>query len=98
MESFRLPPLPFAADALEPHVSRLTLRTHHDKHHKAYIDKVNAAVRGTPKARWSLERLVRQSSGPLFNAAAQAWNHEFLWHSLRPDIDFRTTFEVRAST
>ena len=83
MKTFRLPPLPYAADALEPHISALTLQTHHGKHHKAYVDKVNELVDRTPKASWSLERIVRESTGPLFNNAAQAWNHEFYWHSLR---------------
>ncbi len=84
MRPFRLPPLPYAANALAPHISRLTLREHHGRHHRAYIDKLNAAVRGTPRAAWSLERLVRETSGPLFQCAAQAWNHEFCWHSMRP--------------
>jgi superoxide dismutase, Fe-Mn family len=84
MKPFRLPPLPYPADALEPHISRLTLETHHGHHHKTYVEKLNAEVRGTPRADWSLERIVRRSSGPLFNNAAQAWNHEFFWHSLRP--------------
>ena len=84
MRPFSLPALPYPAAALEPHMSRLTLRTHHGRHHAAYIRQVNAAVRGTPRARWSLERLVRESSGPLLDVAAQAWNHEFFWHSLRP--------------
>jgi superoxide dismutase, Fe-Mn family len=84
LKSFRLPPLPYASDALSPHLSADTLLTHHNKHHKAYIDKVNTLVEGTPKASWTLERLVKESSGPLFNNAAQAWNHEFYWRSLRP--------------
>jgi len=84
LKTFRLVPLPYAADALAPHISADTLLTHHDKHHKAYIDKVNELVDGTPKAAWTLERLVREATGPLFNNAAQAWNHEFYWHSLRP--------------
>ncbi|MGQ0553582.1 MAG: superoxide dismutase [Planctomycetota bacterium] len=84
MNAFRLPPLPYSTAALEPHISRLTLRTHHGHHHRAYVEKLNAALRGTRKAAWSLERLVRAGSGPLFNHAAQAWNHEFCWHSLRP--------------
>jgi superoxide dismutase, Fe-Mn family len=80
--SFRLPALPYAADALEPHISRATLIEHHDQHHRGYIDKVNQAVRGTPRADWALERLVAQARGPLFDAAAQAWNHEFYFACL----------------
>jgi len=82
--TFRLPPLPYAHDALEPQMSSLTLRTHHGRHQRAYVDKLNAALRGTPRTRWSLERLVRDAAGPVFQNAAQAWNHEFFWHSLRP--------------
>ncbi len=84
MKNFQLPPLPYAADALSPQISELTLVTHHGKHHKAYLDKVNKAIAGTPKENWSLERLVREASDSLFNHAAQAWNHEFYWHSMRP--------------
>ena len=82
--SFRLPPLPYPADALEPHVSRATMLEHHGQHHRAYIDKVNLAVRGTPRAEWTLERLVRQARGPLLDQAAQAWNHEFFFAGLSP--------------
>jgi Fe-Mn family superoxide dismutase len=83
-----LPPLPFAPDALEPHMSARTLEFHHGKHHKAYVDKANAAIEGTPLQDKSLEEIVRaaKSSGNqgLFNNSAQAWNHSFLWNSLTP--------------
>ncbi len=84
MTPLLLPPLPYATEALEPHISRRTLVTHHGRHHQAYVDKVNATVRDTSQSGWSLERLVKEASGALFNNAAQAWNHEFYWHSLRP--------------
>ena len=88
-----LPDLPFAYDALEPFISAATLRTHHGKHHRAYVDKVNALVRNTDLVDGTLEAIVKQSAlrlakdpstVALFNNAAQAWNHAFYWNSLRP--------------
>jgi Fe-Mn family superoxide dismutase len=81
---FELPPLPYAKDALQPYMSAETLEYHHGKHHLAYITKLNAAIQGTPWADKSLEEIVRGSDGPLFNNAAQAWNHTFFWNCLRP--------------
>ncbi|MGH7128653.1 MAG: superoxide dismutase [Planctomycetaceae bacterium] len=86
--SLTLPPLPYALDALEPHISRLTLSLHHGRHHAAYVEKMRQLVQGTPLASATLERIVRDSSAhadrSLFNAAAQAWNHEFYWNSMCP--------------
>jgi len=86
--SLTLPPLPYALDALEPHISRRTLTAHHGYHHAAYVDKARALVRGTPLESASLEEIIRSSTEPrqkaLFNAAAQAWNHAFYWRSMRP--------------
>ncbi len=84
--SLTLPPLPYALDALEPHVSRRTLATHHGRHHAAYVEKTRALVQRTNLEDASLEEIVRSSAAGsnLFNAAAQAWNHDFLWHSMRP--------------
>ncbi len=83
-----LPPLPYALDALEPHISRRTLAVHHGSHHAAYVEKTRALVRRTPLEAASLEEIVRASAKPLsstlFNAAAQAWNHAFYWQCLRP--------------
>jgi len=88
-----LPNLPFAHNALEPFVSEATLRTHHGKHHRAYIDKVNTLIDDSDLAGASLEAIVEQSALRaasdrsmvlLFNSAAQAWNHAFYWNSLRP--------------
>jgi superoxide dismutase, Fe-Mn family len=79
-----LPELPYARNALEPHMSRETLDYHYGKHHKAYVDKVNSLVKGTDFEGASLEELVMQSSGPLFNNAAQVWNHNFFWKCLSP--------------
>lgn len=83
-----LMPLPYPEDALEPHISAETLQTHHGKHHKGYVDKVNAAIEGTSLADRDLEAIVleakKQGDSKLFNNAAQAWNHGFYWHSLSP--------------
>jgi Fe-Mn family superoxide dismutase len=86
--SLMLPPLPYAYDALDPHISSRTLQIHHGKHHKAYVDKVNELVAGTAQAEASLDGIVkfaaRGKETALFNAAAQAWNHEFQWKCLSP--------------
>ncbi len=82
--SFELPPLPYALDALEPHISRETLEYHYGKHHRTYVDNLNKLVEGTPMARSSLLEVVRSASGPVFNNAAQAWNHTFYFESLGP--------------
>jgi len=79
-----LPPLPYARTALEPYMSRETLEYHYGKHHQAYIDRVNALIRGTPQQGATLEELVMKSDGALFDNAAQAWNHAFFWKCLSP--------------
>src|SRR3546814_10275324 len=83
-----LSPLPYAQDALAPHISADTLATHHGKHHKAYVDKVNAAIEGTDLAGKSLEEIIHHAEGAgnkgLFNNSAQSWNHAFYWNSLSP--------------
>ena len=83
--AFELPELPYAKNALEPHISAETLEYHHDKHHKAYVDKLNSLIEGTDKANKSLEDIIKSSSGGLFNQAAQVWNHTFYWHCLSPN-------------
>jgi Fe-Mn family superoxide dismutase len=85
--AFELMPLPYPADALAPAISAETLGFHHGKHHKAYIDKTNAAIAGTELAEADLETVIaksRESDKKLFNNAAQAWNHGFYWNSLAP--------------
>jgi Fe-Mn family superoxide dismutase len=85
--SLALPPLPYALEALEPHVSRRTLAVHHGNHHAAYLAKTRSLVQRTPLEAASLDDVVRASAARdqvLFNAAAQAWNHTFYWQSLRP--------------
>jgi superoxide dismutase, Fe-Mn family len=83
--SFSLPQLPYAMDALSPHISKETLEFHYGKHHKTYLDKLNAGVLGKPEEKKSLEELVLSTSGPLFNSAAQVWNHTFYWNCLSPN-------------
>lgn len=91
--SIELPNLPYADDALEPHISAETLRLHHGKHHRGYVDKLNGLLRGTGFADKSLEVIVEsyakhsatnKEAAAVFNNAAQAWNHAFYWKSLRP--------------
>jgi superoxide dismutase, Fe-Mn family len=82
-----LPPLPYPYDALQPHMSRETLEYHHDKHHKAYVDTANNLLKDSPLADKPLEVIVKESYGknaPLFNNAAQAWNHTHFWNWLKP--------------
>jgi len=79
-----LPALPYPRTALQPHISAETLDLHHGRHHRGYVDAVNAQIAGTELADATLEEIVRQSQGSLFNAAAQAWNHAFFWQCLHP--------------
>ncbi len=82
--SFSLPELPYAKEALEPHMSRETLEYHYGKHHKSYVDKANAAAAGTEFENMRLEDAVKTASGGLFNNVAQIWNHNFFWNCLTP--------------
>lgn len=83
--SFELPALPYAKDALEPHISAETLEFHYGKHHQTYVDKLNGLVDGTDMASKSLEDIVKTSEGGVFNNAAQVWNHTFYWNCLSPN-------------
>ncbi len=82
--AFELPPLPWAEDALAPHISAETIEYHYGKHHKTYVDNLNKAVDGTPDADLSLEDIILKAEGPLFNNSAQVWNHTFFWNGLAP--------------
>jgi Fe-Mn family superoxide dismutase len=82
--SFELPPLPYPKDALQPHMSAETFDYHHGKHHAAYVAKLNELTQGKPEANKSLEEIIRSSEGPLFNNAAQVWNHTFFWNCMKP--------------
>jgi Fe-Mn family superoxide dismutase len=82
---FTLPPLPYDKNALAPHISAETLDYHHGKHHKAYVDTLNKLTEGKPEAEKSLEEIILSAEpGPLFNNAAQVWNHTFYWSSMKP--------------
>jgi Fe-Mn family superoxide dismutase len=83
--AIELPALPYAIDALAPHISQETLEFHHGKHHKTYVDKLNAAIPGTEFEGKTLEEIIKSSSGPVFNNAAQIWNHTFYWNCLSPN-------------
>jgi Fe-Mn family superoxide dismutase len=80
-----LPKLPYALDALEPYISKETLEYHYGKHHQAYLDKLNAAIKGSDLENTSLEEIIRKSDGGLFNNAAQVWNHTFYWNCMSPN-------------
>ncbi len=79
-----LPPLPFALDALEPHISSETLEFHHGKHHQTYVTNLNNLLAGSEFEDKPLEDIVTTSSGGIFNNAAQVWNHSFYWNCLNP--------------
>jgi Fe-Mn family superoxide dismutase len=85
-----LPPLPYALNALEPTISAKTLSFHHGKHHGAYVENTNRLIVGTELADLPLDQIVAETAGraeraSIFNNAAQAWNHSFYWHSLKPN-------------
>ncbi len=82
--AIELPALPYAEDALAPHISAETIQYHYGKHHKTYVDKLNAAIEGTDHADRSLDEIVMAASGAVFNNAAQVWNHTFYWSSMGP--------------
>ena len=82
---FELPPLPYAKDALAPHISAETLDFHHGKHHQSYVNNLNGMIDGTEWAGKSLEDIIKQADGGVFNNAAQIWNHTFYWHCLSPN-------------
>ena len=81
----KLPELPYALDALEPHLSKETLEYHYGKHHQTYITNLNNQIKGTEFENASLEEIVKKSSGGVFNNAAQVWNHTFYWNGLKPN-------------
>lgn len=87
--AFELPSLPYAQDALEPHISANTLDFHHGKHHNTYVVNLNNLVADGPLASKSLDEIIKETAGDaeragIFNNAAQVWNHTFYWHSMSP--------------
>jgi Fe-Mn family superoxide dismutase len=82
--AIELPDLPYAIDALAPHISAETLEFHHGKHHAAYVTNLNGLIAGTDLENADLETIIGQASGGMFNNAAQIWNHTFYWNSMSP--------------
>ena len=87
---FTLPDLPYAKDALAPHISAETMALHYGKHHKGYVDTLNKLLAGDALAELPLIKVISQSHDnparqTIFNNAAQCWNHEFFWKSMKPD-------------
>lgn len=89
--AIELPALPWAENALEPHISAETISFHYGKHHNAYATKLNAAIEGTDNANKSLEEIIMNSEAGLFNNAAQVWNHTFYWNCLAPNAGGEAT-------
>ena len=86
--AFTLPALPYAHDALEPHIDTTTMQIHHGKHHQAYVDNLNKAIAGTPNENKSLDELVASAgtiSPAVRNNGGGHWNHTFFWESLAPN-------------
>ena len=81
----QLPELPYAKNALEPHISAETLEYHYGKHHQTYVTNLNNLINGTEYEELPLEAIIQKSSGGLFNNAAQVWNHTFYWNCLKPN-------------
>lgn len=93
---FSLPELPYAIDALAPHISKETLEYHYGKHHQTYVTNLNNLTKGTEYEDSSLEEIIRESEGGLFNNAAQVWNHTFYWHCLSPNGGGEPTGDLKA--
>lgn len=95
--SFTLSPLPYAHEALEPHIDTLTMQIHHGKHHQAYVDNLNKAIAGTENANKSIEELVKHAgsiSAAVRNNGGGHWNHTFFWESLAPNAGGAPTGEL----
>jgi len=91
---FELPPLPYAKNALAPHISEETLEFHYGKHHQAYANNLKGLLEGKPEANQTLEEVIQGSSGGVFNNAAQIWNHTFFWNSMKPGGGGKPTGEL----
>ncbi|MEZ5141788.1 MAG: superoxide dismutase [Acidimicrobiales bacterium] len=91
---FELPPLPYAMDALAPHISQETLEYHYGKHHQTYVTNLNNLVAGTDDENASLTDIIMKAEGGLFNNSAQVWNHTFYWSSMKPGGGGEPTGEV----
>lgn len=92
--AFALPPLPYGFDALEPHIDKLTMEIHHDRHHKAYVDNLNKAVEGKPLAKLSIDQIIKTAGkqvAAVRNNAGGHWNHTFFWSILGPATSDRAS-------
>ena len=99
--AIELPPLPYAHDALSPHINAQTLQIHHGKHHQAYVTNCNKLIEGTDLATKSLEEIVKATAGKadkigIFNNSAQVWNHTFYWNSMKPKGGGKPTGNIAA--
>ena len=94
---FSLPELPYAKDALAPHLTAETLEFHHGKHHNAYVVNLNKLLEGKPEAEKTLEEVILASDGGVFNNAAQIWNHTFYWSSMKPGGGGEPTGDLKAA-
>jgi Fe-Mn family superoxide dismutase len=83
--AIEVPPLPYAKTALEPVMKQETFDYHYEKHHKTYATTLNGLIAGKPEESKSLVEIIKSSSGPVFNNAAQVWNHTFFWESMKPN-------------
>jgi len=83
--AFELIELPYPKNGLEPHISQETIEYHYDKHHRTYVNNLNNLVAGTQYENMSLEEIVKNADGGIFNNAAQDWNHNFYWQSMKPN-------------
>ena len=93
-----LPPLPYADDALDPHITAHTISFHYGKHHAGYVNNLNGLIEGTGLADATLEEIIDMAEpGGLFNNAAQIWNHTFYWESMAPDGGGTPTGELAAA-
>ena len=92
--SFESPKLPYALDALEPHISKETLEYHYGKHHQTYVTNLNNLVKGTDLENKSLEEIIKSTDGGIFNNAAQVWNHTFYWNCLAPNAGGAPTGKI----
>ena len=80
-----LPKLPYKRDALEPHISQKTIDFHYGQHHASYVKNLNNLIENTHYEKMSLEEIIKNSEGAIFNNAAQVWNHTFYWHCMTPE-------------
>ena len=96
MSTISLPELPYPKTSLKPHISEETLNFHYGKHHQAYVNKLNTLIENSSFKQATLEEIIKESTGAIFNNAAQVWNHTFYWHSLSPKGGGDPSLETKA--